>query len=299
MRIEFIAFESFGVRSMSTFVETDDITIHIDPGVALAPRRYGLPPHEIELKRLEELAGKIYERAREAEMIIVTHYHFDHHDRGRRIPLDIYDGKKVFIKDPGNNINYSQRVRSSIFLKLIKDRAREISVCEEKSIEIGSTRVVFSEAQPHGSDPKLGYVVQVFIRDKEDSFLHSSDIEGAPLEPHTNWIISMRPEVLLIDGPLTYMLGYKLSNEDLDLSKRNIIKILREARPRVLILEHHLLRDKLYRDRMREVYEEAERLSIKVYTAAEFMGRENQFLEAYRDQLYGVSREEDRGDLED
>jgi predicted metallo-beta-lactamase superfamily hydrolase len=44
-RIVPLAFDSFGVRSMSTFVETDDLRILIDPGVALAPIRYGLEPH--------------------------------------------------------------------------------------------------------------------------------------------------------------------------------------------------------------------------------------------------------------
>ncbi|MEM0457888.1 MAG: MBL fold metallo-hydrolase, partial [Sulfolobales archaeon] len=79
MRISFIAFESLGVRSMSTFIETRDALIHIDPGVSLAPRRYGLPPHEIELKRLDESSKEIYEMARDAEILIITHYHYDHH----------------------------------------------------------------------------------------------------------------------------------------------------------------------------------------------------------------------------
>ena len=44
-RIVPLAFDSFGVRSMATFVETDDLKVLIDPGVALAPVRYGLEPH--------------------------------------------------------------------------------------------------------------------------------------------------------------------------------------------------------------------------------------------------------------
>ncbi len=35
MKITPLAFDSFGTRSMSTFVETKDVKILIDPGVAL------------------------------------------------------------------------------------------------------------------------------------------------------------------------------------------------------------------------------------------------------------------------
>ena len=37
-----LAFDSFGVRSMATFVETDDSKVLIDSGVSLAPLRYRL-----------------------------------------------------------------------------------------------------------------------------------------------------------------------------------------------------------------------------------------------------------------
>jgi len=53
-RIAPLAFDSFGVRSMATFVETDDLKVLIDPGVALAPVRYGLGPHPLEWQRLDE-----------------------------------------------------------------------------------------------------------------------------------------------------------------------------------------------------------------------------------------------------
>ena len=54
MKIKPLAFDSFGARSMCTLVETRDIKIVIDPSVALAPKRYGLPPHEMELRKKEE-----------------------------------------------------------------------------------------------------------------------------------------------------------------------------------------------------------------------------------------------------
>ncbi len=298
MNIEFIAFESLGVRSMSTFIETKDLKIYVDPGISLAPRRYGLPPHKKEIDRLNELSKKIYERAKESDIIVITHYHFDHHDRGKRIPLDIYDKKTIYIKDPINNINTSQRIRASIFLRLIRDRVKIIEIADNNRLKIGSTEIIFSPAVPHGTDPRLGYVVQVCIQDKDQSFLYTSDIEGAPLNEHLEWILRHKPDILLIDGPLTYMLGYRLSHEDLNRSITNMNSLIENISPDTMIIEHHLLRDKDYKEKIREVFNKAEEFNVKILTAAEYMGLENIFLEAYRDVLYGKTVSKENEDVE-
>ncbi len=83
LNVKPLAFDSFGVRSvrsMATFVETDDIAVLIDPGVSLAPRRYGLPPHPIEEQRMNEHWEDIKEHAARSDVLIVTHYHYDHYD---------------------------------------------------------------------------------------------------------------------------------------------------------------------------------------------------------------------------
>ena len=38
-----LAYESLGVRSMSTFIQTPDVSLLIDPGVALGPRKPIIP----------------------------------------------------------------------------------------------------------------------------------------------------------------------------------------------------------------------------------------------------------------
>ena len=113
-----LAFDSLGVRSQSTFVQTRDLSIIIDPAAALAPRRFGLPPHRVEVDRLYELASVIEEYLREADVVIITHYHYDHHDPGRIISLDNYKGKLVIIKDPYNKINVSQKIRAVSYTHL-------------------------------------------------------------------------------------------------------------------------------------------------------------------------------------
>ncbi|GAH47063.1 unnamed protein product, partial [marine sediment metagenome] len=72
MKILPIAFDSLGVRSMATYVETDDIRIFIDPGVSIAPDRYSLPPHRIELDRHQEMWKAIKHWVGVSDIIIIT-----------------------------------------------------------------------------------------------------------------------------------------------------------------------------------------------------------------------------------
>ena len=54
-----------------------------------------------------------------------------------------------------------------------------------------------------------------------------------------------------------------------------------------MILDHHLVRDLHYKNKIIDVLKTAKRMGKKVLTAAEFLGRENEFLEARRKELYG------------
>lgn len=94
MIIEPLSFDSMDTRSMCTYVETSDVRLVIDPGVSLAPRRYGLPPHEAEKEKMQKDWDLIVEKSREADILIVTHYHYDHHDP--EYP-QIYEGKIVLL----------------------------------------------------------------------------------------------------------------------------------------------------------------------------------------------------------
>jgi len=64
VEVRLLAFDSLGTRSMATVVETGSGRILIDPGAALGPRRYGLPPHPIEKERLREHKELIQEESR-------------------------------------------------------------------------------------------------------------------------------------------------------------------------------------------------------------------------------------------
>ena len=285
MRIELLAFDSMGVRSQATFIETPDVSIVIDPAVALAPRRFSLPPHEEEVKQLLHLATIIEKRAYESDIIIITHYHYDHHDPGKFISLEIYRDKIVIIKDPNRFINLSQRIRASRFLNLIKSTAKRIEIADRKSFDLNKTKIIFSDPLPHGANSKLGYIVEVLIRYEDKSMLFSSDVEGPSLEPQADFILRNEPDIVIIDGPMIYLLGYKYSKENMEFAMRALSKILKKQNI-TMILDHHFTRDLKYVEYMNMLRKLARNTNSKVLTAAEFMNKEPLLLEAKRYELY-------------
>ncbi len=281
MNFRLIAFDSLGVRSMATVVETSDLKIFIDPSVALAPRRYGLPPHEREVERMRELAKEIEDEAMDSDVIIITHYHYDHFDLGKKISLSIYDGKDVLLKHPRENINRSQRVeRAPLFLKSIEGLPRKLEFADGREFEYGSTTIRFSKAVPHGTNTRLGYVIEVLIESEGERFLFSSDVEGPALDEQVDFIVEADPHIAIIDGPMTYMLGFRYSMDSLERSINNIGRLLDLPSLELLVMDHHLCRELTFREKLHPV-------SNRFKTAAEASGRSNDLLEARRRELYG------------
>ena len=96
MKVVPLAADSLGARSMATLVETPDLTVLIDPSVRLAPYRYDLPPHEVEEDRMRDLWRVIREAAKKADILTVSHFHYDHHNPDAP---SIYKGKRAFLKE--------------------------------------------------------------------------------------------------------------------------------------------------------------------------------------------------------
>lgn len=282
-RVTPLAFDSFGVRSMATFVETDDLKILIDPGVSLAPLRYGLEPHPLEWQRLDETWEVIKKYAEDAEVLVVTHYHYDHHDPDYP---ELYSGKTVFIKHPTQNINRSQKDRATFFLEAAKGLAKKLETADGRSFQLGKTIISFSKAVCHGTNPRLGYVTELSIKSSGEKFLYTSDVEGPSLEDQIRFILEEKPNILFVDGPMTYMLGYRYSFKSLEMSNENLVRALKDTSLQTMVLDHHFLRDLNYKMRIKPVYEEAEKRGVRVITAAEFSGRKVEMLEALRKDLY-------------
>lgn len=284
MNIKLISFDSMGTRSMATFVETDDVNIFIDPGAALGPFRYGLPPHPLEIEKLKNDWEQIVHYASKCDVIIVTHYHYDHHNP--KIHLDMYNRKDVLLKHPSQKINRSQFVRASFFIKQLENRPKSLSYADGKEFTYGKTLVKFSQPVPHGADERLGYVIEVLIDDGDRKLLFTSDIEGAVFSSQVEFIVKHNPDIIIMDGPMTYMLGTKFSEDDYVSSINNIIRILDNVRPKDLIIDHHLLRDLQWNNKIQKIIEKGDELGTRVISAAEYSGQEINILEARRKELY-------------
>ncbi|MEM1584030.1 MAG: MBL fold metallo-hydrolase [Nitrososphaerota archaeon] len=293
VEVRLIAFDSLGTRSMSTYIATKSTSILIDPGSALGPRRYGLPPHPIEYEKLKEHKERISDMARESDIIVVTHYHYDHIPRPGE-DISWLSRKKILIKDPHHNINYSQRMRAGIFLENLKKVDADVEVVDGRELVFGGCRLAFSEPLQHGNDSRLGYVLQVMVHEAGETVIHTSDVEGIVVEEQARFIISNMPQIVVCDGPMTYMLGDKYSKEDLKKSMRNLKKIIKKTGVETLILDHHLARDRDWRIKLKDFLEEV-RDMVEIKTAASYMGLPEQSLESMRDtlwKLYKVGEED-------
>ncbi|MCW1296840.1 MAG: hypothetical protein OH319_04115 [Candidatus Parvarchaeota archaeon] len=283
MKIVPIAFDSMGTRSMACYLETKDINIFIDPGVSLAPIRYGIQPHPLELKRLDEHWNEIIKFAKQCDILIISHYHYDHHDPNEG--LEIYKNKIVLIKNPIEKINYSQKGRAAFFINQIKNLPKKLEYCDGKEFQFGKTKIKFSRPVFHGTNSRLGFVVEILVDDGEYKFIHTSDVEGPSQTDQLNFILENKPNLVFLDGPLSYMF-YRFGVQAMKKSISNMIRIIEDCPLEALVVDHHFLRDLKWREKISEVFERAEEKGVKVLTAAEYIGKQNDLLEARRKELW-------------
>ncbi|MCD6380882.1 MAG: hypothetical protein J7L50_00965, partial [Candidatus Odinarchaeota archaeon] len=283
-------FDSFGARSMCTYVKAGGLDIVIDPGVALGPSRYGLPPHPLEVTRELELWDNIKRYVLESQLVIITHYHYDHHNPEE---VEIFKGKDLILKHPKKNINRSQRMRSAYFIERLGGLPNSIDFGDGKSYEIGKCEILISKPVFHGTNSKLGYVIEVCIDDGKERFLFSSDVEGPSQDDQVSFMIECNPDIVFIDGPMTYMLGYRYSKKALEASLKNLTSLIEKTDVKEMILDHHLTRDLNWKERVRRVSDFGEEHGVRVHSAASFIGRKEELLEAMRKKLYEMSEKKD------
>jgi len=279
MKIIPIASESLGVRSMATYVETTDCKIFIDPSAALGPKRYGLPPHKKEEKKLKETKIKIEKIVEKCDIITISHYHYDHYDP----KVNFFKNKKVFAKDINKDINKSQKKRG----KELKDKIEnicELVYCDNKIYKFRDTTIRFSPPFFHGPEKiRLGFVIMTIVDDGEKKLLHTSDVQGPVTTKAKNFIIKQKPDLIILDGPPTYFLGWRFSKKNLQLASDNLVEII-EKLDSEIILDHHLLRDIKYIENLTKPYNLTKN---RVKTFAEYLGKKNNTLEAHRKKLWG------------
>ncbi len=336
MKFDLVWFDSMGAKSSCVFVETEDVKILIDPGIAAMQPSFPAPDYKKILWR-EQGRKRIKRFAKRADIIIISHYHYDHY-----LPndIDIYRNKTIFAKNPNEYINESQRERAFTFyqkiwkeilhadLRLeesrekkfrdpaeklasmkmdfgdynerreelmekgrkwferlsskwqrwgwideINDERIKVIYPEDRRFRFGSTTIRFSAPLFHGVEySRVGWVFMTVVEHNDFKLLHSSDLNGPIIEDYAEMIIRENPDVIILDGPMTYMFGYLLNRTNLNRAISNAKRIVEEVDFDIMIYDHHLPREPRFRDRTRDVWETAKRLEKRVLTASEYIG---------------------------
>ncbi|MBN2244976.1 MAG: MBL fold metallo-hydrolase [Candidatus Aminicenantes bacterium] len=279
MRIKILGSESLGVRGLSCVVETRDRRIVIDPGLALGYQRHGLLPHPFQVAVGETVRRKIYAVLNDCTDIIISHYHGDHVPLADANPFQISAQKTaVYFQEPQlwckcpHDLSTSMNKR---YQDLSRIFTRKLNCSEGKT----DGPLSFSQPVPHGeAHSQLGKVMMTRVEDKQEIFIHASDIQlldDSPIEQ----ILAWKPSIVLASGPPLY-LGYLPAKKR---KKALELALLLAKNIPVLILDHHMLRNE-------EGFHWLDDLSAscgrKIYCAADYMQRRRLPLEAWRNRLY-------------
>jgi predicted metallo-beta-lactamase superfamily hydrolase len=289
LHIKPLGAESLGTRSFCLYVQTPDLSILVDPGVALAPRRDGFPPHLKEIAAAKMTRDLISEVSTNCTVLTISHYHFDHYTTSldliyqwtnEKVAKKLYKEKIVLAKDRSSKINYSQKKRS---YHLYKRKDCEIRAADGQSFQFNETTIRFSESVWHGSEgTKLGWVIMTTVEYDNEKILHASDIQGPMSADTLSLIEEERPNILLIGGPPTYLKS--VPQEDLEHGIINLKKLA--SLIDVIVVDHHLLRDGKWKERLKDVYAAAKKNGNQIYCTAEFMEVQPLLFEVQRKELY-------------
>ena len=296
IRVVPLAAESFGVRSMCTYVETPDLRILLDAGVSLCPNRFGLPPHPKEFEAIIQCRRKISEAAEKAEVVTISHYHYDHHTpsfedwlvnwtQANETARQIYEDKTVLLKNPREKVNYSQRERGWLFARTGGKCAAKISNADGQTFVFGETKLKFSEPVFHGHEnSEMGWILMVTISFEGEKFMFAPDIQGPMSIRPLEIILQEYPQLLMIGGPPLYLSPSRVSESQIDASLANLDRIVQQTSH--VILDHHILRDEEWQQKIVKPLYESYRSGSTLQTAAEYAGENNCFLEAGRKKLF-------------
>ena len=162
---------------------------------------------------------------------------------------------------------------SKPWVKEFKKGSLEVYFADGKSFSYGSTRVRFSKPLFHGLEyDRLGWVLMLTVEHGGVKVIHSSDLQGPVIEDYAEMVIDEDPDVLVLDGPPTYLFGYTLNKINLRRAEENVKRILDESEVKLVIYDHHLPRGRLFKHRLERLYSSAS--SERLMTAAEWLGEQ-------------------------
>jgi predicted metallo-beta-lactamase superfamily hydrolase len=139
LKIQAVAFDSFGVKAMCTAVRTPEITILIDPGVSAQSEQFPLPDL-LRRQLLQDYEAAVIAAARQSEIIVISHYHLDHF-LDRRDP-ELYGGKIIFAKSP-DDLPPKQQETARRFFQMIDGLPREVIRADGRRFKFKKRKSVF------------------------------------------------------------------------------------------------------------------------------------------------------------
>jgi hypothetical protein len=151
--------------------------------------------------------------------------------------------------------------------------------------KFGDTLLKFSEPVFHGSeDSPLGWVLATTILCGDERVVFAPDVQGPMHDATLKMIIAEKPQFLIIGGPPLYLAGFRVTEVQIQEGLERLKQLV--ANVPVVILEHHLLRAEDWREQSKTIFETARKAENRVVSAAEFLGKEDNLLEARRKQLF-------------
>jgi predicted metallo-beta-lactamase superfamily hydrolase len=281
MKVIPLAADSLGVRSMATYVEAGALAMLLDPGAALAPSRYNLPPADAEWEALRRANDRISAYARRASIVFVSHYHDDHF----RTDPATYSGRRVLAKDPNRMVNGLQARRAAGMWRAVAPVARLESADSTQHREDG-VELRVSPPLPHGVEgSSLGYLVALTVIEpaERERFVFATDVQG-PLSPvAAAYLTREKPTLVYLSGPPSYI-EHEVGTAVIDRGIDNLLRLMDATGCRV-IMDHFAVRDTAYETRFDRLWRTGH-----VLTAARFLGVDDTPLESRRHQLWAQSR---------
>lgn len=148
----------------------------------------------------------------------------------------------------------------------------DVEFAEGNEIKFDGVRLRFKGPLFHGIEySRVGWVFSTIVEYGGEKLVHSSDLNGPVIEDYARWIIEEKPDILILDGPMTYMLGYTLNLINFNRTLENALNIVENAECKLVIYDHHLPREPKFRERTKTVWEKARKLGVKMVTAAELL----------------------------
>ncbi len=142
-----------------------------------------------------------------------------------------------------------------------------------RTFEFGDATIRVFEPYFHGAEyERTGWVVPLLIERGGFRVYYTSDLMGPIVEDYAEEIARLRPDVAIVDGPPTYLYPYMLNRINLSRAVTNLATII-AARPKLIIYDHHILREKRWRRHVEPALQEARRSDVAVLTVAELHGR--------------------------